>query len=167
MFKNRPKPKRLMLPEYSFRDCTRADFDFYVYLHDLVLRDYIEPIWGWDVKERMKLIRKEFKPADIQILCHAGYAIGVLQVEPMAGEDGLFIRQIFLAPEYQNKGIGSAIIKDIIARAKAEHKELGLHVFKTNMRAMALYRRLGFALHEEARHGGGYYMRYRGDGHGV
>ena len=52
------------------------------------------------------------------------------------------IENICIKPEYQNKGIGTAILKEIIFENKG--KNIKLQAFKINERAIKLYERIGF-----------------------
>ena len=58
-------------------------------------------------------------------------------------EDNTFeIGNICIKQEYQNKGIGTAILKEIIFENKG--KNIKLQVFKINKRAIKLYEKMGF-----------------------
>lgn len=63
---------------------------------------------------------------------------------------------LFLFPEFQNKGIGTALIQDII---KVSQKPVFLFVFIENKGAVRLYGRLGFEIIETFQ-GSRYRMRY-------
>jgi GNAT superfamily N-acetyltransferase len=56
------------------------------------------------------------------------------------GDDFLWLVEIAVVPEFQGRGIGSAAIRELIARGKP----VRLHVNSTNTRAIALYATLGF-----------------------
>ena len=51
---------------------------------------------------------------------------------------------IALLPPYRNAGIGTAILRDILAEAAVAQKPVRIHVEKFNP-ALRLYERLGFA----------------------
>jgi ribosomal protein S18 acetylase RimI-like enzyme len=61
-------------------------------------------------------------------------------------ESAIFFIDIMILPEYQNRGIGSSVIEPQMNSAKTFGKTIFLHVEKQNVRARALYERLGFAL---------------------
>lgn len=63
---------------------------------------------------------------------------------------------LFLFPEFQNKGIGTAIIQDVL---NSSDKPVFLFVFIGNVGAVRLYKRLGFKIVETV-HGTRYRMRY-------
>ena len=69
-------------------------------------------------------------------------------------EDGKLLDEIYLKKEYRNKGIGTDIIKNITK----ENNIIYLWVYKSNTKAISLYKKLGFSIiqEEETR----YYMKY-------
>lgn len=60
----------------------------------------------------------------------------------------IFIAHIQVAPEYQGKGLGKAVISHIIDNAIAQNKPVELTVLKANP-AKDLYLRLGFEIYGE------------------
>ena len=61
------------------------------------------------------------------------------------GEDRYEIDDLYIFPQYQNKGIGSTIIRKCCS---AVREPVMLYVFIKNKRAVSLYQRLGFAVVE-------------------
>lgn len=57
--------------------------------------------------------------------------------------DHLHILDIALMPEFRGRGIGTALLRQVLAEAAARHLPLRLFAF-TGERAMGLYLRLGF-----------------------
>jgi ribosomal protein S18 acetylase RimI-like enzyme len=53
------------------------------------------------------------------------------------------VRELVIAPEYQGRGIGTALLRDAQARARSRGVPVHLGTFPQN-RALALYQRLGF-----------------------
>ena len=74
--------------------------------------------------------------------------------------DALQIHTLCIAPEYQGKGIGSQVTTDVIQQGVQTGSRVILSVLKTNNRAEALYRRLGFRVIEESEHHR--HMQYHG-----
>ena len=64
---------------------------------------------------------------------HAGY------FHFCPAEDGWELDDLYIFPEFQNQGIGTAVIRDC-----CEKGPVMLYVFRKNTGALALYRRLGF-----------------------
>lgn len=65
----------------------------------------------------------------------------MLQLE--AREDSLFLAGIYVAASHRSKGLGSAIIRDVLAEAARVGKPVRLRVLRPNPARM-LYERLGF-----------------------
>ncbi len=60
-------------------------------------------------------------------------------------EDGVLIDEIWIDKDYRGIGIGSKILKDILEK----HNKIYLWVYKKNIKAFNLYKRLGFKIKEE------------------
>ena len=58
-------------------------------------------------------------------------------------EDGVLIDEIYLYDEYRNKGIGTDLINSV------SNPNIYLWVYKNNVKAISLYRKLGFDVIEE------------------
>ena len=67
-----------------------------------------------------------------------GLAVGLLRVSER--ESAVFIDQVEIVPDYQGRGIGTALINDLLARGRP----VDLGVLKVNVDARRLYERLGF-----------------------
>lgn len=132
---------------YSLRQATGDDFAFLYELHRTTIREAVEATWGWDEAFQRRRFREHFDPAGSQIIVVDGRDVGVLQVE--AWGDELFLGLIEIALSHQGRGLGTRIIKDVMALAHAEKRPVFLHVLKTNPRARRLYERLGFVVDEE------------------
>lgn len=130
-----------MSAAYTLRPATPADFDFLFALHRAAMRAYIEPIWGWHEDWQLEYFREKYDSRQRQIIQVEGQDAGVLVVERRADELYLGLIELLLA--FQGRGIGTAIIRGLIAQARAEGRPLGLHVLRTNAPARRLYERLG------------------------
>ena len=127
---------------FSFRRCTLADKDFVIHLHHTTLREYIEPIYSWNESKWTEIISSWFDPEKIQIIVSGSSDIGILVLLEKPG--ALHFESISLLTECQGKGIGSAIIQDIMAIARSKKLPITLSVLKTNTRAKRLYESFGF-----------------------
>jgi len=123
------------------------DFEFLYRLKKITLKKYISKTWDWDEKWQEEYFYKNFNPELIKIITKAEKKIGCISI--IYKEDQIFLSLIEILPEYQNKGIGSKLIRDLIKRGSQENKTIELQVFKVNQRAFKLYRTLGFQLVNE------------------
>ena len=92
----------------------------------------------------MRRLRMRFDCASLVLV--GGKAVGMLKVDRNSGEWHLI--QIVLAPEAQGQGLGSRLIRSVMAEAHAQGASLHLSVLKYNP-AMRLYQRLGFTVAAE------------------
>lgn len=63
--------------------------------------------------------------------------------------DCVEVAELHLLPDYREQGIGSSILRRLLAYCQERELTLQLGCFKENYRAKALYQRLGFRQVEE------------------
>jgi ribosomal protein S18 acetylase RimI-like enzyme len=130
------------LPVYSLRQATNNDFDFLYQLHVAAMREYVEATWGWQEEWQQEYFARKFDPHNRQIIRIDGQDAGVIVIEPRIEE--LYIALIEILPAFQRRGIGTAIVRQLINTADSDGLPVSLHVLKTNNPARQLYERLGF-----------------------
>ena len=87
-----------------------------------------------------------------KIIYHNSDKIGCLLVE--SKDDGVLLNEIYLEESYRDKGIGTDIIRTVILKNNTVY----LFVYKSNVRAVSLYLKLGFRMIEETETR--YYMKH-------
>ena len=133
----------------QLRPAGQEDYNFLYDLTCSTMRPYIEATWGWDDVWQQRYLQdfqENFKSELNQIIVLDGQDIGLLSVQQDGTE--VFIRNIQILPEHQNKGIGSLIISGIIEQAQQQGYPVTLQVLKVNP-ARRLYEKLGFTIEEE------------------
>jgi ribosomal protein S18 acetylase RimI-like enzyme len=130
------------LPGITFRPAAEADRDWLRELKHTTFREAVERQFGWDQAWQDDYFERTFDPAKSQIVQVAGQDAGVIGVERRPGE--LFLADIELAPQYQGRGLGTALIRDLQRQAAADALPITLQVLLENHRARSLYERLGF-----------------------
>ncbi len=125
------------------RQVTEADYDFLSALRIEAMKGYIEEVYGWDEEFQQDYFRKSFKPEHKRIIQCGGIDMGMYYV--VEEDDSYVIKRIEIFREYQNRGIGTKILRDLLKRAKQQKKAVRLRVFKINP-AQRLYQRLGFQI---------------------
>jgi ribosomal protein S18 acetylase RimI-like enzyme len=145
-------PKKL-----SLRNLLVTDEPF---LLNLFISSRADLAWLEDMSEQAKesLIYQQFHCQQQQFLEHysnAQFNILLLDNTPIGQyyvhRDILCYRllAIVLLPEYQNLGIGSQVISDLLFEASKAGKDVRLHVAYYNYAARSLYERLGFKVTDE------------------
>jgi ribosomal protein S18 acetylase RimI-like enzyme len=125
------------------RQATGADYTFLYHLHRATLKDYVTQTWGWDEEVQATMFKERFDPARYQIVVVEGRDVGALVMEQHT--DALVLANIYILPEYQGHGLGTAVIKAILEQAGREKVPVTLRVLKVNP-ARHLYERLGFLI---------------------
>jgi hypothetical protein len=102
-----------------------------------------------------KMIKNEYPNSEDYLVVFNFQKAGRLQLND--DNEVLKILNISLLPAFQNLGIGSKIIKDIIINAGVKNKLVYLEVDKANP-VFSLYKKLGFTVYaqDELK----YYMKY-------
>jgi len=135
--------------KYLFRNCTLDDFDFLFELKKQNFKWYVDKIWGWnddDQKQRLKQDLKEHLQHK-RIILLDNKEVGVYAIHTTENGD-LFINEISILKEYQNKGLGRKILEEQLKENHQKGIRTILQVFKDNP-AKNLYERLGFEIYGE------------------
>ena len=107
---------------------------------------------GWDDRDKDAFLHQQFDAQDAQYRAYPNARLDVIEVDGQPagrlyvarGPDEIRIIDIALLPPYRNRGIGTALPRELVAEAAAAGKCLTVHVEKFNP-ARTLYQRLGFA----------------------
>ncbi len=131
----------------DIRKAVSADVDFTFLVKEAAFREYVEQVWGWDGADQRELHELRFASQDVHIIQYRGTDVGYFSTSSTA--DRVRVYQIFILPEYQRKGIGSACMRLIVSDAGAQKNSVRLQVLKINTRATAFYEGLGFKIVDE------------------
>jgi ribosomal protein S18 acetylase RimI-like enzyme len=126
--------------EISLRPIKNEDFEFLWRLHNAALKKYVEQTWGWDEEFQRKNFESNFKTDDGEIIVFAEQDIGFWWT--VESETEILLSSIRLLPEFQNRGIGTKLIRQLL---DGSGKPVRLQVLKINP-ARHLYERLGFKI---------------------
>jgi len=132
--------------QISLRPATQEDFDFLWWLHRATMRPYVEKTWGWDEQWQARCFRDHFDPNTREILEGDGVPIGYISVERR--EDCIFLAAIEIAPDHQNQGVGTKLVRALLDEADSKGIPVELQVLKVNP-VRRFYERLGFAVNGE------------------
>lgn len=129
--------------DYQLRPAVPEDRDWIYACKAASVRPYVESIWGWDEAFQRRDFDGDFGSiGQFRVIEAAGQPIGFLQV--LEVEDCVEVAELHLAPDRRGQGIGSSILRRLLADCRNQGRTLRLGCFKENHRAKALYQRLGF-----------------------
>jgi len=137
----------------SLRPAHPEDFDYCARLYFEGMEKIIKEL-SLNTDAQVAGLRQRWEVAQVRIITLDGTDIGWLQ---SFEEDGaLFLGQLFVDSALRGRGIGTEVVKALIADATSVGRAVTLGVVKTNP-ALRLYERLGFrTTHEDERK---FYMR--------
>jgi GNAT superfamily N-acetyltransferase len=99
--------------------------------------------------DQESMFRRLWDPAQVCIIQADGVDVGWLQT--VASKSDQFLGQMFVEAPFQNRGIGTEVLRRIIEEASRRRLPVRLAVVKFN-RSRRLYERLGFRVtHEDDR----------------
>jgi len=135
----------------SLRSVRSEDEDFLFRLYAGTRQEEMSA-WGWNAAQQAAFLRMQFRAqrqgyaadyagADHQVILADDEPVGRVMVHRTEKEVRLV--DISVLPEYRNRGMGAALIHDLMVECQAARKPLRLQVAKGN-RAARLYERLGF-----------------------
>lgn len=136
----------------TLRPIREEDLEFLLRLYATTRADEMAMVTDWSDEQKEWFVRMQFQAQHAWYQEHYGDAqfdlvlmedvpVGRLYVHRRAAEIRLV--DISLVPDLRGKGIGSALLRELMAEAEAAGKPLTIHVEKYNP-AMRLYLRLGF-----------------------
>jgi len=129
---------------YTLRNITDADYEFIYRVKKEAYRKYVEMYFGgWDEDRQREFFAAfmETYRGGARIIVSDGNDVGFYNGETTS--DGYEIGNICVIPGYRNRGIGTAVLEDIIA--EYSDRTISLRYFKANP-VGRLYERLGFRL---------------------
>jgi GNAT superfamily N-acetyltransferase len=103
--------------------------------------EYITQIWGWGENIQRDFHAKAWQRKRPEVITCDNKPIGTMGV--IENEDYIEIVQFFLLPDYQNKGIGTYLLKRILDKADDLERVVKLAFLKNNP-VKSLYVRNGF-----------------------
>ena len=128
----------VLLPLAAGAGDEAANFSLYCEL----LRQHIEPAFGWDLEFQRTRFRNEY-PSDHTslILCEdvpCGFLVTTMR------ERALHVSLLLIRPESQRRGIGQAVMAGLVQEAGRRQLAVTLSCFKSNYAARRFYEKLGF-----------------------
>jgi ribosomal protein S18 acetylase RimI-like enzyme len=137
--------------EPQLRPVTADDRAFLVDLYGSVREPELAHV-PWDAATRRAFVEQQFAAQDehyrehypgatLDVIELDGERVGRLYVH--RGPSDIRIMDVALAPAFRGRGIGTGLLRTLIAEAEASTRKLSVHV-ETNNPARRLYERLDF-----------------------
>ena len=133
------------------RPVEEADRAFLVELYGSTRSDELDQV-QWQPGAREAFVDQQFSAQDAHYRAnYPGATLDVIEVDGAPagrlyvhrGPSDIRIMDIALAPSFRGRGIGTALLRDLMAEADGSGRKLSIHV-EMNNPARSLYDRLGF-----------------------
>jgi len=127
---------------FSTRPAIDSDVAFAREAHHGAYRDVVLSQFGaWDDAAQDRYFDSDWLGARFDIILDADTPCGYTAVEYRS--DDVHVRELVIHPQWQNQGIGTAFLKQVMDSAAQKGLPVRLGTFHRN-RALKLYQRLGF-----------------------
>ncbi|GAB3363430.1 GNAT family N-acetyltransferase [Micromonospora halotolerans] len=134
------------MADWEIRPASAADVEAAVELRAVVLRADLERLGRYDEQRVRQRLRNGFAPAHTWVVEVGGAFAGCVSLRP--AEDAHWLEHFYLTPHVQGSGIGTAVLRGLLARCDREGAVVRLNVLQGSP-ARRLYERHGFTLEAE------------------
>lgn len=126
----------------SKRQAQNSDKDFARQVHHKAYKDVVTKQFGvWDEKAQDEFFESDWNGATFEILMCNEVCCGYVSIEEK--EKSIHIQELVIHPDFQNQGIGTKILQEVIEQAALRKIPVRLETLHSNQ-AINLYLRLGF-----------------------
>lgn len=142
----RDSSSRSQLPQYELQPASIDDANWIAELRALVLKDDLTRLNRYDeVRVRQRFLNS-FQPDCTQVITVQGLPVGCIAMRPEGG--GYVLEHFYIHPDDQGKGIGSAVLAEVLSDTRLHGQTVTLNVLQGSS-ARRLYERYEFKLSEQ------------------
>jgi GNAT superfamily N-acetyltransferase len=135
-----------MAEVWRFGPVSEADFEPLLALRVEVMREHLERVFRYKPERARRIFREHFDEPGMRLLLVGDEMVGCVGFRTSDGE--VKIDSFYLAHRYQNRGLGAAILKVLLAEADAQGLPVRLEVLRGSP-ADRFYERHGFVKLDE------------------
>lgn len=130
-------------PAFALRPLTIADSELAYAITREAMREYVEQTWGaWIEAEQRERHALRFRAGQQDFIVVNGIELGLRALEWRPG--CVYLARLYLRTAAQGQGIGAAVLRDLLAQARAASRGVELQVLKVNTGAQRFYAWHGF-----------------------
>ena len=131
---------------FTVRQSNADDAPLFYHVIEQTMREFIIATWGkWNESRVLQESREDSISPNAQVIQIGDIAVGVFLVERLLTH--IQLEQIYLLPEYQRLGIGSALVHRLTTEASQSQLPIRLRVMAINP-AKKFYEKVGFIVTE-------------------
>ncbi len=128
---------------WILRAARAADVEPIAELRAVVMRADLERLGRYDEHRVRQRLRDSFSTQHTSVVVVDRELAGCVTLRPADG--GLLLEHFYLAPQHQGRGLGSAVLRTLLARTDAQGLTVRLNVLQGSA-AQRLYERHGFVV---------------------
>ena len=129
------------------RPADTSDAPFAYMVKRAALGEYVAQVWGWDEAVQRSYHASDWAAHRPDIVELDGVPIGTLEVAEH--RDYIYVGEFYLLPEYQRRGIGTELLRRVLAQADGAGRATRLQFLRVNP-VRSLYERHGFEITGES-----------------
>lgn len=122
-----------MTPVFQFQPASLDDFDRLFALRLLTMRESLGRIGRFDSQRALQRFQSSFRPQHTNLIVVEGQLAGCVALG--AQDDHLLLEHFYLAPEYQGHGLGTQVLKALLAQSNVQNKPVRLSVLQQSAAA--------------------------------
>ena len=127
---------------FARRPAGPDDLEFAYGLYRRLMEPLTAEVRAWSDERQRAVVAEAIAGGGVEVLTVGERDVGWVELREAGG--ALLLAQLYVEPAFQERGIGSAVVRDLLARAGARGMPVDLSVLRNNGRARGLYERLGF-----------------------
>jgi ribosomal protein S18 acetylase RimI-like enzyme len=133
----------------TFKRMQVSDIDFLYSLCEATMQTYVASTWGgWNADAVRGGLLEGIKGGGFRSVYIGDQRVGAFAIEHHGSH--IQIEQMYILAQFQNQGIGTAIVRGTIEQGQSRGKPIRLRVLACNP-AKNLYKRLGFKVIESTK----------------
>jgi ribosomal protein S18 acetylase RimI-like enzyme len=133
--------------DIELRPVRAEDYRFAWRLYSEGIRPYAAAYKPWVDADAEARFASRYKPESTWVVCRDGTDMGWIELQVF--DEELRLNQLYVASAYHRQGIGSQVMRHVLARSRETGKPVLLNVLKNNP-ARRLYDRFGFTVSGES-----------------
>ncbi|KJS53243.1 acetyltransferase [Streptomyces rubellomurinus subsp. indigoferus] len=134
-------------PGWSLRPATAADVEPLAELRAQVMRADLERLGRYDDHRVRQRLRDNFSPRHTTVVLVDHALAGCVTVRP-DDRGGRYLEYFYLRPQHQGRGLGTAVLRHVLAEADAAGEPVRLQALQGSA-SRRLYERHGFTAERE------------------
>jgi GNAT superfamily N-acetyltransferase len=132
--------------EWELRPAEAEDVEVIAELRATVMRPDLERLGRFDEHRVRQRFRDSFVPQHMSVIVADGTFAGSVALRP--AEDARWLEHFFIDPDFQGRGLGTAVLRTLLEQTDADGVPVRLNVLRGSA-AQRLYERVGFTVESQ------------------